>query len=103
MVGLAFLHGPHHVAQKSSNTTLPLRLAFVTVLPSVDFMLKAGAALPSKLLVLFCTPAVSKATPKRVAPTNAVLIKFLFMALYNSNVSDPLRVHCWAKAGDNCP
>src|SRR3954470_7076665 len=38
--GISTLHGPHHVAQKSSSTTFPLKSARVTFLPATSFIVK---------------------------------------------------------------
>lgn len=42
------MHGPHQMAQKSSNTILPLKLAGKSIaVPSVVFALKTVAGLPT--------------------------------------------------------
>ena len=38
--GISILHGPHHVAQKSSRITLPLNAASLTSLFSMSFRVK---------------------------------------------------------------
>src|SRR3954454_12161147 len=38
--GISILQGPHHVAQKSSSTTLPFRAASLTSLPSTSLRAK---------------------------------------------------------------
>ena len=45
--GKARTHGPHHVAQKSSTTTFPLCSARLNEVPSSNFVLTGGAALPT--------------------------------------------------------
>ncbi len=81
MVGLAFLQGPHHVAQKSRRTTLPLRVEFVCFEPLVSLRLKLGAALPSRVLVLFCATAEKTVPTSNTALTAPILSSVLFMVL----------------------
>src|SRR6476660_2877615 len=45
--GVSATHGPHHVAQKSSTTYLPLKSASGSVFPSTVFTEKSGAAWPT--------------------------------------------------------
>src|SRR2546427_13153610 len=42
--GISFLHPVHHVAQKSSRTTLPRYFFSFTVLPELSFSANSGAA-----------------------------------------------------------
>src|ERR1035441_6748143 len=46
--GMDFRHGPHQVAQKSSNTGLPLSFDRLYDLPSSALMSKASASLPAR-------------------------------------------------------
>src|SRR5580692_11360358 len=43
--GISILHGPHHVAQKFSRTTLPLESESLTEAPLASVRVKSGAAL----------------------------------------------------------
>lgn len=42
-MGIDILHGPHQVAQKSSNTVLPLSPSRLTILPVISLSSKLGA------------------------------------------------------------
>src|SRR5689334_16929902 len=70
MIGNAIVHGPHHVAQKSSTTTLPFCSARLNLAPSTVSKLKEGAGLltsgwteagcadlSSKKLLTSCAPS----------------------------------------------
>src|SRR5262249_49904586 len=45
--GISILQGPHHVAQKFSRTTLPLKSESFTFLPVTSFSSKSGATFRS--------------------------------------------------------
>src|SRR6516225_7365101 len=45
--GIIARHGPHHVAQKSSTTTLPSRSLRLTCLPSMSTLTDSGALAPT--------------------------------------------------------
>src|SRR5256885_11389337 len=45
--GISFLHGPHHVAQTSTRTTLPRRLRDETTFPCRSFASKSGSVEPT--------------------------------------------------------
>src|SRR5262245_1284823 len=76
--GISILQGPHHVAQKSSRITLPLKSASLTSLPVVSLSVKsrlaglasAGHAAASSTFGVFAAlppQAVASATSTRTA------------------------------------
>src|ERR1700690_1135068 len=86
--GISIRQGSHQVAQKFTKTTLPLRSARETSLPSTSFSLISGAGLPTTLpaaLTLPCEETRVARSAYQVSPTRArtvtTIISIFFIAI----------------------
>src|SRR5262245_37509158 len=92
--GISFLHGGHHVAQKSNKITLPLNELKATSLPLMSLTVKSRFA---TLPVPSQTSSAAFDTGSRfegvmnastVPITNTVVLRIVFLQLYRSRYRD---------------
>src|ERR1700761_291423 len=99
--GISNLHPPHHVAQKSSRTTFPLRAARETVWPCASVRAKSGAGLraaggisDSADAVAVLSPACEESATKMVkTPINESAIRFIVWHLFSTVRRNPTVSH----------